>query len=297
VAKRAGRSKRAVLVAQSRQLITAIRDGDDATVEAAVLQLSQSRRILAPLAFAVGAFVMLFQGVKLLFSEWHLTLVQVLPAMWIWAAMLDLKVHVLKGHEFRFWRGPGAVLAIAVIAMVTVAAFYLNVVFAFAIARPGRPQIKPAFDSARQHRKLVAVSGSVVGVALGFSVIVVPRWGLGWFAIALGIVVAVMMLTYVTVPSRLAGMKAGNVSRRDRLTTAAVGGAVGALVCTPPYVLGRIGIILLGSRTFFVLGVILLIVGLTLQAGATGAVKAIKVSAKLMAGQQPADSASSGESE
>ena len=53
-----------------------------------VLRLSRARRWLAPLAFAVGAFAMLFEGVKLLFTNWRLTLIQVLPAMWIWAAML-----------------------------------------------------------------------------------------------------------------------------------------------------------------------------------------------------------------
>ncbi len=39
--------------------------------------------------------------------------------------------------------------------------------------------------------------------------------------------------------------------------------------------------------TLFPLGLVLLIIGLMLEAGATGAVKAIKTSAKLMAGQPP----------
>ena len=71
-------------------------------------------------------------------------------------------------------------------------------------------------------------------------------------------------------------------SRRDKLTAGLIGGTLGALICTPPYLIGRIGVLLLGS--LFPLGVILLVVGLTLQAGATGAVKAIKMSAKLAAG-------------
>jgi hypothetical protein len=51
-------------------------------------------------------------------------------------------------------------------------------------------------------------------------------------------------------------------------------------------VIGRIGILLLGSSdALFALGVVLLAIGLTLQAGATGAVKAIKMSAKLAMGQ------------
>src|SRR3974377_471731 len=108
------------------------------------------------------------------------------------------------------------------------------------------PSPGPPFESARRHLRVVAVSGSVVGVALGFSVVVVPRWGLGWFAISLGIVVGVMMLTYVTVPPRAPGMKSVTPSPRDKLAAAAVGGAVGALVCTPPYAIGRIGIVLLG---------------------------------------------------
>ena len=70
------------------------------------------------------------------------------------------------------------------------------------------------------------------------------------------------------------------------MAAAVIGGTLGALVCTPPYVIGRIGILLLGSNTVFVLGVVLLLVGFTLQAGATGAVKAIKMSAKLASGHR-----------
>jgi hypothetical protein len=73
-------------------------------------------------------------------------------------------------------------------------------------------------------------------------------------------------------------------SKRDKLTATAVGGAVGAVICTPPYALGRVGLLMLGSHTLFVLGVILFTIGLTLQAGATGAVKAVKMSAKLVSG-------------
>jgi hypothetical protein len=45
---------------------------------------------------------MLFDGVKLLFTNWRLTLVQVLPAMWIWAAMYDLKLHLSPWHDKAF---------------------------------------------------------------------------------------------------------------------------------------------------------------------------------------------------
>lgn len=103
---------------QIGELIRTIRDGDDAMVEDAVIQLSHQRRIFAPLALAVGALAMLFHGLRLLLFNWRLTLVQVLPAMWIWAAMLDLKLHVLHGVSFHAVRGPVLVLiALGVVAI------------------------------------------------------------------------------------------------------------------------------------------------------------------------------------
>ena len=277
-------SRREVLARQGRALIDAIRRNDEAAVEAAVIELSRSRRAFAPLVFVVGAFVMLYQGLRLLFSNWRLTLIQVLPAMWIWLAMLDLKGHVFKGKEFQVWHGSVQVVLVVAITLVTAACFYLNAVFAFAISQPGSPQIRPAFTLARRHLRVVLGIGLVVGLALGVSAIVVPRWGLFWFALSLGIVVGVMMLTYVTVPARIVGIKPTG-SRRDKTAAAVIGGTIGAIICTPPYLLGRFGILLLGSNGFlFALGVILLTLGLTLQAGATGAVKAIKMSAKLATG-------------
>ena len=56
-------------------------------------------------------------------------------------------------------------------------------------------------------------------------------------------------------------------------------------MCSPPYLLGRIGFLMLGSRTLFFLGVVLLSLGLVLEAEATSAVKVIKMSAKLVARQ------------
>jgi hypothetical protein len=91
----------------------------------------------------VGAFAMLLDGLRLLLANWRLTLVQVLPAVWIWLAMFDLKVRVLYGRSFPSLRGPILVpIALAIVA-VTVASFFLNAVFAFAITRSRPPEIRP----------------------------------------------------------------------------------------------------------------------------------------------------------
>ncbi len=277
-------SRRQMVIRQSRALLKAIRENDEDAVENAVRALSESRRIFAPLVFAIGAFVMLFQGLRTLFSNWKLTLIQVVPAMWIWLALLDLKAHTFKGKEFHSFHGGVELLLVLAIALITASSYYLNAVFAFAISQPGQPQIRPAFALARRHLRVILGVGLVIGLALGFSTIVVPRWGHIWFVLSLGIVVGVMMLTYVTVPARIVGIKPAGTPK-DKLAATAIAGTVGAIVCSPAYLIGRIGILLLGSKTFFPLAVFLLVIGFALMAGATGAVKAIKMSAKLAAGQ------------
>ena len=228
---------------------------------------------------------MLFDGVKLLFTNWRLTLVQVLPAMWIWAAMFDLKAHVLHGKSFHVLTGPVVIPIVLAVAAVTAASFFLNAVFAFAIASEGPPAIRPAFAQARSHLAVVLSWG-----------------GRGWYLpgagdrgrhpVGAGVVRAVVghrrrrddgLLCRRPGPAH---RHEDHHSRRDKLTATAVGGAIGAVVCTPPYVLGRVGLLMLGSHTLFILGCVVIAIGLTLQAGATGAVKAVKMSAKLVSGSR-----------
>jgi len=280
-------SQRATRREQLRRFIRAVRDSDLATADEVILRLSRSRRWLAPLAVCVGAFAMLFVGIKLLFTNWRLTLIQVLPAMWIWAAMFDLKVHVLHGRTFLVLRGPIVIPLVLGVALVTAASFYLNAVFAYAIAAEGPPSIRPAFTRAWSRRMAILMPGFGIGILLGLSTVVVVRWGVFWFGLCLSVVIGIMMVCYVAVPARLIGMKT-SYPRRDKLAATAVGGIVGAVVCTPPYLLGRLGLIMLGSRSLFVPGLIVFSIGLTLQAGATSAVKTVKMSAKLVSGHQGA---------
>src|SRR5213082_2128883 len=111
--------------ARVQALVRAIEENDEAAVERAILRLSRSRRVFAPLAFAISAFVMLFQGLKLLVSNWRLTLVQILPAMWIWLAMFDLKAHVLHGKTFNVLRSAVLIPIVLGNVTITVASFFL----------------------------------------------------------------------------------------------------------------------------------------------------------------------------
>ncbi len=87
-----------------------------------------------------------FQGVKLLFTNWRLTLVHTPPAMRFWAAVVDLKVHALHGMEVHFLPGPLFAFVLLALAGLTAGSFYPNAVFAFAISGPGSLQIRPAFS-------------------------------------------------------------------------------------------------------------------------------------------------------
>ena len=275
------------LIPRIRALAGAIREGDEAAVEAAVLRLSSSRRWLAPLALIVSAIVMLFQGVRLVFVNWRLTTIMILPAMWIWLATLDLKLHVLHGRQFHVLRGPVLIPLVIAVTAITAGSFYLNAVFAFAISSDGQPEIRPAMATAARHLRVILAWGAAIGLALSFSSLIATRWGPPWFAVSQGIVVGVMMVCYVSVPARLIGVRKQKLSRRDKLAASAVSGAFGTAVSAPPYALARVAILMLGSKYLLIPAIFLLAVGVTLQAGATGAVKAIKMSAGLVVGREP----------
>ena len=207
---------RARISASIGRLVDAIRRGDDKAVEQAVLQLSRRRRWLAPLALIVGAFLMLFQGVKLLYTNWRLALVQIIPAMWIWLAMLDIKLHVLHGKQFHVLRGPILIPCVLGVTALTAASFYLNGVFAFAISVPGPPKIRPAFTQARKHLRSSSPGAAPSVWRCRSPRSIATRWGHWPFVISQSIVVGIMMLCYITVPARIVGVEKKAKSRRTR---------------------------------------------------------------------------------
>lgn len=262
--------------------VRAVSDGDAAKVEAAVIQLSRSSRLFAPLALLVGGFTTLFDGLKLLFTNWRLTVIQILPAMWIWVAMFDWKAHALHGKSFHVLQGPILIPIVLLIAAITAATFFLNAVFGFAVSGPTPPEVRPAFERARSHLRAILLPGLVVGVLLGLATTVVTRWGHPWFGISLGAVVGVMMIGYVAVPARLIGVKPVR-TRREKFDVGLISGTMGAIVSTPPYILGRLAILMLGSHWLFIPGIVLLTFAAMLQAAAAGAVKAVKLTTTLTA--------------
>jgi hypothetical protein len=59
----------------------------------------------------------------------------------------------------------------------------------------------------RARRAVILAWGSVIGLALGATTAVFPRWGLWWFTFSLGSMIALLMICYVAVPARLIGVR------------------------------------------------------------------------------------------
>jgi len=266
--------------ANLRLYLRAIREGDEEALLRALESFVAKRPRLAPFAFVFGGVAMLFAGLKLLVVNWRLTVVQLLPAIWIWLAMYDLRLHVLRDPSVVELNGVALIAVGAVVTAITAVCFYLNAVFAFAIAQSGTPEVRPAIDEARPHLRTILGAGAAVGVALAICTTALPRDDRFWFTLSLGVVVGVMMIAYVAVPARLIGLRSAR-SPRDRLAATAVGGILGAIVSAPPYLLGRIGLLMIGSPVLLIPGVLLFAAGVILQAGATGVVRAMKMGAKL----------------
>jgi hypothetical protein len=109
----------------------------------------------------------------------------------------------------------------------------------------------------------------------------------------LGVAVALLMVVYLSLPSRLLRIERIS-SRRDRLAASALGGLLATVVATPPYLISRLGVLMLGSSLLVIPGYLFLTVGVVLQASGTGAVRAIRMSGALVqsrsaAGKKPAE--------
>ena len=114
-------------------------------VESVILSLSQRSRLLAPLTLVIGAFVMLFQGVKL----FHKLALDADPDP---PGHADLGSHGRpqspRAPRSELPRAPGTDPDPhrAGHRPLTAAAYFLNAVFAFSIADGGKPEIRPAFE-------------------------------------------------------------------------------------------------------------------------------------------------------
>ncbi len=260
----------------------AVADADPEQIEAQARHLGESRRYLAPIAWAAGALVLLVRGIKLLILNWRLSLVQLVPAAWVWLIMWDLRRDALRADLFRDLT-VGQVSALILLAIIaSIAAFWCNTVFGFAVTQEGRPRIRPAARAARVHLRRIVVSGVCLGLLLALGAIVIPRidsWPL--YALAIGGLYAALLISFVSIPARILGAKKQRRGPKETIGSWTIGGALSAVAMTPGFVLDRIGLILLGIPGLAIPGFVLLSIGTGLFAAGMSSVRAVKLSMKL----------------
>jgi hypothetical protein len=265
------------------RLVTATRavaDADPTEIESTALRLGASRRYLAPVAWAAGALVLLVRGVKLLFLNWRLTLIEFVPAAWLWLVMWDLKQHALRHASFRHFTVAGTITLFVIAIAASIASFWCNTVFGFAIGHP-RPRIAPAARQARPFLLPIVGAGFVLGTVLALSAIGIPRVNARWLYLAwMGALYAVMLTSFVVVPARIIGLRKQKLPPRQALGRLTVGGALSAIAMTPGFVLDRIGLILIGTSHLRILGLVLLSIGTALYAAGMSSVRAVKLTMK-----------------
>ncbi len=277
-------TRRAALWATVRRLTVAVRDADEKQIEQALVALGRSRRIYAPIGYVAGGFGLLLDGVKLLFSNWRLTLIEILPAVWIWATFWNLKSHYFKGRDFAYIHGWLALALAVVVVAITVGAYWCNAVFAFAVAGPKPPKIRPAVARVRSHRREILGWGFGVGMAHASATVYVSRWGTNWFTLAMGAVLVVMTVTFVSIPAQFIGAQTAKLTLQDKISGAAASGAMSAVLTSPGFILNRVGLLLAGTSVLRVPGVILFSIGVALEAAATSSAKAVKLTTKWATG-------------
>ena len=259
----------------------AVADADPGQIEASARQLGESRRFLAPIAWAAGAIVLLLRGIKLLILNWRLTLIELVPAAWIWIVMWDLKQHTLRGEPFRQVTVGGVALIVMLTIAASLAAYWCNTVFAFAVSEVP-PRIAPAARQARPYLARITRAGAIMGVVLALGAVVVPRIERpSVYVLALGGLYALMLTSFVAVPARIMGVQKRKLPLTETIGHWGVSGALSAVAMAPGFVLDRIGLILLGVTGFRLLGFVLLSVGTALYAAGMSSVKAVKLTMKL----------------
>src|SRR5262245_58171727 len=196
-ADRGSRTRRTL--ARLMSVARAVADADPVEIESTARRLGESRRYLAPVAWAAGAIVLLIRGIKLLASNWRLSLIELVPAAWVWLVMWDLRQHDLRADAFRQIT-PGGTTVLAVLAIAaSIAAFWCNTIFAFAITHP-RPRIAPAARQARPYLARIVRAGALMGLILATGAIIVPRINSGLlYLVALVALYALMLVSFVVV--------------------------------------------------------------------------------------------------
>jgi hypothetical protein len=269
----AGRSRLRAFAAA----IAAVRSAERSSVESTIEELGRRRRWLVPLAYAAGTIGVVFDGVVLLLRNWRLTLLQLLPAAWIWVMTWNMKHHFVSKPDVS---ASFALAAAAAVLVTAQASYWCNATFAFTLARDGEGEIREAFGEARRHWRLIGGLALLTGGIQASIWLLMPRLHTHWLWLALLVMFVVQVYLFIAIPCWLLGVRKTG-TRRERLTRSVTTGVLSGVASTPGFLLNRIGWLLLGSGVVGILGGVLLAIGAVLHVTASSSVRVVKLSVRL----------------
>jgi hypothetical protein len=256
--------------------VAAVRSTDPAAVESALTEVGGRRRWLTPLAYAAGTVAVVFDGILLLIRHWRLTLLQLLPAAWIWAMTWNLKHHALANPDIT----TGISILIAIVVLLGAqAAYWCNATFAYTMAQGEATDFRAAFRDAGAHWRFVGGLALLTGGVQAAIWLLVPHVEPRALSIALLVMFVVQVYLFVAIPSWLLGVRKTG-TRRERAIQTMTTGVLSGVASTPGFLMNRIGLLLLGT-SFWILGVVVVSISAVLHVTASSSVRVVKMSLRL----------------
>jgi hypothetical protein len=261
----------------ARRIVLHARSMSDDELLATIAELKVGHLLAGPLAFAAGAVLLVVHAVLLLFTNWRLIAVELLPAIWLATVLWDWRFHVLYGNELAELHGGWAILAAAFVVFATIVSYACNVVFAY-VATGQAHTVRGGLRRTRRHRRLILVAGLAVGAFHAWVSVRGPIRGLGTFAIGLGLVALANLYLYSALPAQALGMDRRRSNPKDLVTKTIALGAVSVVVSTPGITLAVIARLLLGIPVLRIVGFVVLAVAVLLQIAAASSSRAVSLS-------------------
>jgi hypothetical protein len=222
-----------------------------------------------------------FDGVLLLIRHWRLTLLQLLPAAWIWAMSWNLRNHMLASPKV----STTVSIAIAIgLLLAAQLAYWCNATFGYTMAQGATPDIRAAFAEARPHWRLVGGLALLTGSLQASIAIAIPHMQTRWLWVALLAMFIVQIYLFIAIPSWLLGVRKTG-SRHERIMQSLTTGVLSGVAATPGFLLNRIGLLLLGTSVFWI-GVVVVSIGAVVHVTASSSVRVVKLSLRLRPDQQ-----------
>lgn len=248
---------------------------------AAIGRLKVGRVLAGPLAFAAGAFLLVIHSVLLLFGNWRLILVELVPAIWIATVLWDWRYHVLYGHRLAELQGGWTILAAAFVVSATIVSYACNVVFAF-VATGQEHTVRDGFRRALRCRRPILSAGLAVGALHAWVAVRGPIRGVGTFALGLGLVALANLYLYSALPAHALGIGRQRANTKELVGKTVALGAVSLAVSTPGITLAFLGRMLLGISALRILGFLVVAVAVLLQIVAASSSRAVSMSTKVV---------------